>query len=120
MAFKEKCNFLRKMIGYSLHNKEKDISLIIQYHQPNDHSYRSILFYLNLLAFKEKCNFLRKMIGYSLHNKEEDMSLIILFNIMSQMTIPTGPYSFIEIFHNQIAKWLPYVLDGPTNSNFKI
>ena len=45
------------------------------------------------------------MIGYLLHYKEEGMALI-MENKISQMTTtstPTGPYSFPENFHNQIA-----------------
>ena len=46
------------------------------------------------------------------------MPLIIKNNIsqMATTTTLTGPYPFHEIFHNQIAKWLPYVLDSLTNS----
>ena len=59
------------------------------------------------------------MIGYLLYDKEEGMPLIM--GNISQMTTtstPTGPYLLQEIFHNQIAKWLPYILDGFTNFIF--
>ena len=32
----------------------------------------------------------------------------------------TGPYHFHEVFYNQIAKWLNYVLDGLKNFIFEV
>ena len=62
------------------------------------------------------------MIGCLFHNKEEGMPLIMKNNIsqMATTTTLTGPYPFHEIFHNQIAKWLPYVLESLTNSIFEV
>lgn len=44
-------------------------------------------------------------------------------NIISQMnttTTPMGTYSFRAIFHDQIAKALPDVLDSLTNCTFEV
>ena len=48
---------------------------------------------------------------------------LIMENIISEITTmstPTGPYYFQRIFHNQIAKWLPYILDSCTNFMFEV
>ena len=62
------------------------------------------------------------MIGCLFHNKQEGVPLIMKNNIsqMATTTTLTGPYPFHKIFHNQIAKWLPYVLDSLTNSIFQV
>ena len=33
---------------------------------------------------------------------------------------PTDPYTCHEIFHKQIVKWLPYVLDSLTNAMIEV
>ena len=40
-------------------------------------------------------------------------------NNISQMFTTNTPI-FHEIFHNQIAKWMPYLLDSLTNSFLKV
>ena len=54
--------------------------------------------------------------------QEEGMPLTVENNIkqMATTTTLTGQYPFHEIFHNQIAKWLSYVLDSLTNSIFEV
>lgn len=79
-------------------------------------------------TYKEWCNkrfyidiprkllFLKWMIRYLLHYKEEDMVKVMINNVRQMTTtmMPTGPYTFHEMFHNQIEKWpsLPRDLKG--------
>lgn len=70
-----------------------------------------------MLIFKEKCHLLRWMIWYLLHYEEEGITLLMK-NIIRNTTMTTPSRPFHEIFHNQIAKKLPYVLDNYTNSTY--
>ena len=62
------------------------------------------------------------MIGYLLYYKEADMPLIMESNIsqITTTTPPKGPYPFHKVFHEQIAKWLAYVLDSLTITIFQV
>ena len=39
---------------------------------------------------------------------------------MTTKTTSTGPYTFYEIFLNQITMWMRYVIDSLTNSIFEV